>query len=40
MRTELKRMQATDDKLRIECEQITEIIAQMGKQIEEFRVSG
>lgn len=34
---EFKDMQVTDDKLRIECEQITETIAQMERQIEEFR---
>lgn len=35
--TEFKGMQATDDKLRVECEQMTETIAQMETQIEEFR---
>lgn len=34
---ELKSLQATDEKLRIECDQLVETIAHMEKQIEEFR---
>lgn len=37
IQTEFKNMQATDEKVRIECDQMTETIVQMEKHIEEFR---